>query len=244
MRVMDLSAQLSQRRHCERSEAIQSLSEVTVWIASSLLAMSGGAWGDLSRRRRPRPPHPGPRFVTTREPPLSWAGAIRLYGNSEFVKSEAFLPIRLDRTDSPLSFGKFSSPKSDPPALRRIFARTGSLDHLPGSRASPELFAQGTRNQSTPYIFVQSSRNGISRFGVICWLGEFGQGRGIVLGKTYFIKQASTLLKFAKSTSNAELSAKLVSKAADLKSRADPLRDRDIRLKAPDVDSDDQAGAP
>jgi hypothetical protein len=63
-----------------------------------------------------------------------------------------------------------------------------------------------------------------------------------VLGKSYFTKQASILLKFAKTTSDAELSAKLISKAADLKSQGDPLPDKDQSPKAPDVDPDGQAG--
>jgi hypothetical protein len=38
-----MDAQLPQRRHCERSEAIQTVSAAIVWIASSqeLLAMTG-----------------------------------------------------------------------------------------------------------------------------------------------------------------------------------------------------------
>lgn len=60
----------------------------------------------------------------------------------------------------------------------------------------------------------------------------------IVLGKTYLTKQASLLVKFARTTSDAELSAKLMSKAADLKSQADPLPDKDQGPKAPDVSPD------
>ncbi|MBR1086054.1 hypothetical protein JQ621_01030 [Bradyrhizobium manausense] len=56
-----------------------------------------------------------------------------------------------------------------------------------------------------------------------------------MLGKTYLTKQASLLVKFAKTTSDSELSAKLMSKAADLKSQADPMPDRDQGPKAPDV---------
>jgi hypothetical protein len=56
-----------------------------------------------------------------------------------------------------------------------------------------------------------------------------------VLGKTYLTKQASLLLKFARTTSDSDLSAKLISKAADLKSRADPLPDRDQGPEPPDV---------
>jgi len=63
-----------------------------------------------------------------------------------------------------------------------------------------------------------------------------------VLGKTYLTKQASLLMKFAKTTSDSELSAKLISKAADLKSQADPLPDRDQGSAAPDVSPYKQPG--
>lgn len=59
-----------------------------------------------------------------------------------------------------------------------------------------------------------------------------------MLGKSYLTKQASLLVKFARTTSDAELSAKLMSKAADLKSQADPLPDKDQGPKAPDVAED------
>jgi hypothetical protein len=55
------------------------------------------------------------------------------------------------------------------------------------------------------------------------------------LGKTYLTKQALLLLEFARTTSDAKLSARLVSKAADLKSQADPLPDKDQSPRAPDV---------
>jgi hypothetical protein len=60
-------------------------------------------------------------------------------------------------------------------------------------------------------------------------------GRIDVLGKTYLTRQASLLLKFARTTSDSELSARLISKAADLKSQADPMPDRDQGPQAPDV---------
>jgi len=56
------------------------------------------------------------------------------------------------------------------------------------------------------------------------------------LGKTYLTKQASLLVKFARTTSDSELSAKLMSKAADLKAQADPMPDSDQGPRAPDVD--------
>ncbi|OKO78602.1 hypothetical protein [Bradyrhizobium sp. AS23.2] len=63
-----------------------------------------------------------------------------------------------------------------------------------------------------------------------------------MLGKTYLTKQASLLLKFARTTSDPNLSAKLISKAADLKSQADPLPDKDQGPVAPDVSPDKQPG--
>jgi hypothetical protein len=62
------------------------------------------------------------------------------------------------------------------------------------------------------------------------------------LGKTYLTKQASLLIKFARTTSDSELSAKLISKAADLKAQADPMPDRDQGPRAPDVSPDRQPG--
>ena len=63
-----------------------------------------------------------------------------------------------------------------------------------------------------------------------------------MLGKTYLTKQASLLVKFARTTSDSELSAKLMSKAADLKAQADPMPDRDQGPRAPDVSPDRQPG--
>ncbi len=59
-----------------------------------------------------------------------------------------------------------------------------------------------------------------------------------MLGKTYLTKQASLLMKFARTTSDSDLSAKLISKAADLKAQADPMPDRDQGPQAPDVADD------
>jgi hypothetical protein len=63
-----------------------------------------------------------------------------------------------------------------------------------------------------------------------------------VLGKTYLTKQASLLMKFARTTSDSDLSAKLISKAADLKAQADPMPDRDQGPIAPDVSPGKQPG--
>jgi hypothetical protein len=51
----------------------------------------------------------------------------------------------------------------------------------------------------------------------------------VVLGRLYFARQAATLLRFAKSTSNRELAAVLVQRAAVYKSQVD-----DRASEAPD----------
>lgn len=63
-----------------------------------------------------------------------------------------------------------------------------------------------------------------------------------MLGKSYLTKQASLLMKFARTTSDSDLSAKLISKAADLKAQADPMPDKDQSPEAPDVSPDKQPG--
>lgn len=59
-----------------------------------------------------------------------------------------------------------------------------------------------------------------------------------MLGRLYFARQAASLLKFAKATSNPELAAVLVQKAADLKAQTDhPRRPADDKSpRAPDVE--------
>ena len=63
-----------------------------------------------------------------------------------------------------------------------------------------------------------------------------------MLGKSYLTKQASLLMKFARTTSDSDLSAKLISKAADLKAQADPMPDTDQGPEAPDVSPQKQPG--
>ena len=60
-----------------------------------------------------------------------------------------------------------------------------------------------------------------------------------MIGRLYFVRQAATLLKFAKSTANPELSAVLIEKAADLKSRMDEAAAKDRSLRAPDVEPEE-----
>lgn len=58
----------------------------------------------------------------------------------------------------------------------------------------------------------------------------------IVLGRPYFARQAKTLLQFAKSTSNPELAASLIERAARLKAQIDADKRPSPSLRAPDVE--------
>jgi hypothetical protein len=58
-----------------------------------------------------------------------------------------------------------------------------------------------------------------------------------VISRRYLRRQASTLIKFAKSTNNPELAAVLIEKAANLKSRVEERAPApDTSLRAPDVE--------
>jgi hypothetical protein len=57
-----------------------------------------------------------------------------------------------------------------------------------------------------------------------------------VLGRLYFARQATTLLKFAKSTSNPELAASLIERAANLKAQIDAVEKPIPSPHAPDVE--------
>ena len=63
-----------------------------------------------------------------------------------------------------------------------------------------------------------------------------------MIDRLYFVRQASTLLKFAKSTTNPELSAVLIEKAAELRSRVDETHAMDRSLRAPDVEPETGSG--
>jgi hypothetical protein len=56
------------------------------------------------------------------------------------------------------------------------------------------------------------------------------------LASFYVTRQIATLLRFAKETSDPNIAAALVEKAADLKAQADDMPPRDNGLQAPDVE--------
>ena len=62
-------------------------------------------------------------------------------------------------------------------------------------------------------------------------------GESKVIGKQYFVRQATILFKFAKATKDPKVSAALLDKAADLKQQVDePGAQPDLSPLAPDVE--------
>jgi phage shock protein A len=59
-----------------------------------------------------------------------------------------------------------------------------------------------------------------------------------VPGKSYFLGQAATLLRFAKQTGDPKLAAGLLDKAAELNDKVEDvsLQNMDVRAQAPDVE--------
>jgi hypothetical protein len=57
-----------------------------------------------------------------------------------------------------------------------------------------------------------------------------------VVGRQYLTRQATTLLKFAKTVTDPNIAAGLVEKAADLKSQVDEPGRPDKSPRAPDVE--------
>jgi hypothetical protein len=69
----------------------------------------------------------------------------------------------------------------------------------------------------------------------------FGMGEAIVVSRNYFARQALTLVKFAQSTSDPQVVAALVEKAAELKSHADATAPTpDQSPHAPDVEPENR----
>ena len=56
-----------------------------------------------------------------------------------------------------------------------------------------------------------------------------------MLSRDYFVRQVTALLKYAKETTNPQLAAVLIEKAADLKSQVDESSRMPDRVQAPDV---------
>jgi hypothetical protein len=63
-----------------------------------------------------------------------------------------------------------------------------------------------------------------------------------VVGRQYLTRQATTLLKFAKTVTDPNVAAGLVEKAADLKSLVDESNLPDRSARAPDVERNNNPG--
>ena len=84
--------------------------------------------------------------------------------------------------------------------------------------------------------FVHLRRNEIPT-SASCVCGVAYSGESTVVGRNYFTRQATILLKFAKSTNDPQLAAALIEKAADLKSQLDEtMPPPDAGPQAPDVE--------
>jgi hypothetical protein len=79
-----------------------------------------------------------------------------------------------------------------------------------------------------------------------CVMFSAGQhGETSAIGRDYFVRQAATLLKFAKATTNPQLAAVLIEKAADLKSQVDESSTKpEPNAQAPDVQPERQVPEP
>jgi len=69
---------------------------------------------------------------------------------------------------------------------------------------------------------------------IVC--GSDNPEKAAVVGKQYLTRQATTLLKFARTVTDPNVAAGLVEKAADLKSQVDEPNRPDKSPRAPDVE--------
>jgi predicted membrane chloride channel (bestrophin family) len=84
------------------------------------------------------------------------------------------------------------------------------------------------------FLDILLERNAGSRVIFSGWAVAWGN---IVVSKNYLTRQATTLVKFAQSTSDPKVLTALVEKASELKSQADQTRQpSDLSPKAPDVE--------
>jgi hypothetical protein len=68
------------------------------------------------------------------------------------------------------------------------------------------------------------------------------QGESKVIGREYFLRQAATLVGFARSTNDPQLAAALIEKAADLLAQIDQSDARsDPSPHAPDMEPENRA---
>ena len=88
-------------------------------------------------------------------------------------------------------------------------------------------------NSLSPFLYnLAGTKFALPRFALRSKSGE-----NIVIGRQYFVRQAATLVEFARSTNDPELAAGLIGKAADLLAQIDePSAGPDPSPQAPDVE--------
>ena len=111
-------------------------------------------------------------------------------------------------------------------AIRKPNAKHFPVNITGGSRVWRSNFFHNS-------AFIRLGRNEIPIF-EFCAASRAGEN--IVIGKHYFTRQATTLLMLAKSTTDANVAAALIDKAADLKSRLDESALPNLTPLAPDIE--------
>jgi hypothetical protein len=97
-------------------------------------------------------------------------------------------------------------------------------------------FETGCCHKSAMYTFGLSAWNKCPDSRVIASALGY-QGKAKVIGKQYFVRQAAILFGIAKATKDPKISAALMDKAADLKSKVDGLgAPLDLTPLAPDIE--------
>ena len=104
-----------------------------------------------------------------------------------------------------------------------------------GARTTAVPSAQNSGSAECTFTHLAWNEFPGSRVTLPGWQG-WQHGDNTVIGRQYLVRQAMTLLEFAKSTGNPELSAALVEKANDLKARLDETGAADKSPLAPDVE--------
>jgi hypothetical protein len=93
------------------------------------------------------------------------------------------------------------------------------------------VFFQSKKFPKYTFVHFSGTNSRFPRFA-----GRVERGT-VVIGRYYFTRQARTLVKFAQSTSNPQLAAVLIEKAAALKSQVDESSAApDLSPLAPDVE--------
>jgi len=93
----------------------------------------------------------------------------------------------------------------------------------------------GVAQMPLKFTFAHSAGTNVRLLHRIC--GRWDTRGKVVIGKQYFVRQAAILFGIAKATKDPKISAALMDKAADLKSKVDgPGTSPDPTSHAPDIE--------